>query len=112
MTFIHHTAIIDDGAVLGEHCFIWHWVHICAEAVIGNNCSFGQSVFVGNNAVIGNNVKIQNNVSVYEGVKLEKDVFIGPSVVFTNVKMPRAFIEQKKIFKPTRFRCVDPSVLI
>ena len=89
-TTIHPTAIVDDGAVLGENCRVWHWVHISGGARIGAGCSFGQNVYVGNDVAIGNNVKIQNNVSIYEGVTLEDDVFCGPSMVFTNVRTPRA----------------------
>ena len=90
MFFLHQTAVVDKGARIGRGCKIWHWSHICASAVIGDNCTIGQNVFVGPNVVIGNNVKIQNNVCVYDGVSLADDVFIGPSVVFTNVKRPRS----------------------
>lgn len=85
----HETAIVDDGAQIGNSTRVWHWVHICGGAVIGERCSLGQNVFVANNVTIGNNVKIQNNVSVYEGVVLEDNVFCGPSMVFTNVRTPR-----------------------
>ena len=71
MTFIHETAIVDEGAKLGENCRIWHWTHICGGAQIGNNCSFGQGVFISGHVVIGNNVKVQNNVSIFD---LEQDV--------------------------------------
>ncbi len=98
---IHETAIIDDGAIIGSGSRIWHWVHICGQAVIGQNCSFGQNVFVGNQVTIGNNVKIQNNVSVYDNVYLEDDVFCGPSMVFTNVYNPRAAIERKSEYRDT-----------
>ena len=98
---IHETAIIDDGAIIGSGSRIWHWVHICGQAVIGQNCSFGQNVFVGNKVTIGNNVKIQNNVSVYDNVYLEDDVFCGPSMVFTNVYNPRAAIERKSEYRDT-----------
>ena len=98
---IHETAIVDDGATIGSDTRIWHWVHICGGAKIGSGCSLGQNVFVGRNVIIGNNVKIQNNVSVYEGVKLEDDVFCGPSVVFTNVINPRSEIERKNEFQRT-----------
>ena len=101
---IHETAIIDKGAQLGERCRVWHWVHICSSAKIGNDCSFGQNVFVGNDVQIGNNVKIQNNVSVYDGVLLEDDVFCGPSMVFTNVYNPRSAIVRKTEYKPTIVR--------
>ena len=78
----HDTAIIDDGAQIGKNSRVWHWVHICAQATIGEGCSFGQNVFVGNKVIIGNNVKVQNNVSIYDNVHLEDDVFCGPSMVF------------------------------
>ena len=86
---IHPTAIVDDGAQIGEGSSVWHWVHISGGAKIGRDCSFGQNVFVGNRVLIGNNCKIQNNVSVYDNVTLEDDVFCGPSMVFTNVYNPR-----------------------
>ena len=98
---IHNTAIIDDGANLGEGCRVWHWVHICGGATIGDRCSFGQNVFIGNDVEIGNNVKIQNNVSVYDRVCLEDDVFCGPSMVFTNVYNPRSAIARKDEYRPT-----------
>lgn len=99
---IHETAIVDKGAKIGEKTRIWQWVHVCGNAVIGNNCSLGQNVFVGNNVVIGNNVKIQNNVSVYDNVFLEDDVFCGPSMVFTNVYNPRSAINRKNEYRDTR----------
>lgn len=98
---IHSTAVIDDGARVGSDTFIWHFCHVMPSAVIGSSCILGQNVFVDNNVKIGNGVKIQNNVSVYNGVILEDAVFIGPSVVFTNVINPRSFIERKHEFKPT-----------
>ncbi|MFM1651935.1 acyltransferase [Brevibacillus sp. B_LB10_24] len=88
--FLHESACVDPGAVIGEMTKIWHFCHVMSGAVIGSACSLGQNVFVANNVVIGNNVKIQNNVSVYEGVILEDDVFCGPSMVFTNVLTPRS----------------------
>ena len=97
----HETAIIDEGAQIGDGTRIWHWVHICSQAVIGKNCSFGQNVFVGNKVKIGNNVKIQNNVSVYDNVNIEDDVFCGPSMVFTNVINPRSAIVRKDEYKIT-----------
>lgn len=99
--FKHDTAIVDDGAQIGEATKIWHWVHISAKARIGAGCSFGQNVFVGNNVVIGNNCKVQNNVSVYDNVYLEDDVFCGPSMVFTNVMNPRAAVVRKNEYKNT-----------
>lgn len=92
---IHPTALVDEGATIGAASRIWHWVHICAGAVIGERCSFGQNVFVGNKVRIGNNVKIQNNVSVYDNVTLQDDVFCGPSMVFTNVYNPRSTVSRK-----------------
>jgi UDP-2-acetamido-3-amino-2,3-dideoxy-glucuronate N-acetyltransferase len=98
---IHPSAVVDDGAVIGEASRVWHFTHICGGAKIGHNASIGQNVFVGDNAVIGDNCKIQNNVSVYDNVTLESDVFCGPSVVFTNVYNPRAFIERKREYRDT-----------
>lgn len=101
---IHPTAIVDDGAQIGDGTRVWHWVHICGQARIGNDCSLGQNVFVGNDVKIGNNVKIQNNVSVYDAVQLEDDVFCGPSMVFTNVYNPRAQITRKDEYRKTLIR--------
>jgi len=98
---IHPTAIVDEGAKIGEGSRIWHWVHICGGAKIGRDCSFGQNVFVGNRVEIGNNVKIQNNVSVYDNVTLEDDVFCGPSMVFTNVYNPRSAVSRKDEYRNT-----------
>jgi len=103
-TTIHATAIVDDGAVLGADCRVWHWVHISAGARIGAGCSFGQNVYVGNDVRIGDNVKIQNNVSVYDAVTLEDDVFCGPSMVFTNVYNPRAAVVRKDEYRRTLVR--------
>jgi UDP-2-acetamido-3-amino-2,3-dideoxy-glucuronate N-acetyltransferase len=97
----HETAIVDEGATIGSETRIWHWVHVCSGAHIGNKCSLGQNVFVGNRVTIGNNVRIQNNVSVYDNVTLEDDVFCGPSMVFTNVYNPRAAIPRKDEFRNT-----------
>jgi UDP-2-acetamido-3-amino-2,3-dideoxy-glucuronate N-acetyltransferase len=101
---IHPSAIVDPGAVLGDGCRVWHFVHISAGARIGSGCSFGQNVYVGNDVRIGNNVKVQNNVSIYDAVELEDDVFCGPSMVFTNVYNPRAAIERKGEYRRTRVR--------
>ena len=98
---IHPTALVDEGATVGADSRIWHWVHICAGAVIGDGCSFGQNVFVGNAVQIGNNVKVQNNVSVYRGVTLDDDVFCGPSMVFTNVSTPRSHYPRREKFETT-----------
>ncbi len=97
----HETAIIDDGASIGEGTSIWHWVHISSGACIGEGCSLGQNVYVASNVVIGNNVKIQNNVSVYDNVTLEDDVFCGPSMVFTNVYNPRSAVTRKHEYRDT-----------
>jgi UDP-2-acetamido-3-amino-2,3-dideoxy-glucuronate N-acetyltransferase len=99
--FVHDSAIVDDGARIGINSKVWHWVHVCSGAQLGDNCNLGQNVFIGNNVVIGNNVKIQNNVSVYDNVTLEDGVFCGPSMVFTNVNNPRAEIEKKSEFRNT-----------
>lgn len=101
---IHPTAIVDDGASIGDGTRVWHWVHVCSTAKIGERCSLGQNVYVGNDVVIGNGVKIQNSVSVYDAVTLEDDVFCGPSMVFTNVYNPRAAIERKSEYRKTLVR--------
>ena len=98
---IHPTAIVDEGAQIGDGSRIWHWVHICGGAKIGRDCSLGQNVFVGNRVAIGNNCKIQNNVSVYDNVTLEDDVFCGPSMVFTNVYNPRSAVGRKDEYRNT-----------
>lgn len=100
-TTIHETAIVDPGAKIGAGCRIWHWVHICAGADIGENCSLGQNVFVGNKVKIGNNVKIQNNVSIYDNITIGNNVFCGPSMVFTNVYNPRSSISRKNEYRST-----------
>ncbi len=100
--FAHETAIIDDGAEIGEGSRIWHWVHVCGGAKIGKGVSLGQNVFVGNKVVIGDRCKIQNNVSVYDNVYLDEGVFCGPSMVFTNVYNPRSLIERKDQYRDTR----------
>ena len=98
---LHETAIVDDGAKIGRGSRIWHWVHVCAGARIGENVSLGQNVFIGNKVVIGDKCKIQNNVSVYDNVTLEEGVFCGPSMVFTNVYNPRSLIERKAEYRNT-----------
>ena len=103
-TGIHCTAIIDDGAQIGEDTRIWHWTHVCGGAFIGKRCSLGQNVFVGNDVQIGSNVKIQNNVSIYDAVSLEDDVFCGPSMVFTNVYNPRSAVSRKSEYRRTVVR--------
>lgn len=97
----HPSAIVDDGATIGTDTRVWHFAHVCAGARIGAGCSLGQNVFVANRVVIGAGCKIQNNVSVYDDVTLEDDVFCGPSMVFTNVVNPRAFVQRKDEYRPT-----------
>lgn len=101
---IHPSAIVDEGAQIGEGSRIWHFVHVCSGAKIGRNVSLGQNVFVGNRVVIGDTCKIQNNVSVYDNVTLEEGVFCGPSMVFTNVYNPRSLIERKSEYRDTLVR--------
>tara|TARA_Y100000768_G_C23907525_1_gene648286 strand:- start:9 stop:515 length:507 start_codon:yes stop_codon:yes gene_type:complete len=93
--FIHESSYVDDGVEIGDGTKIWHFSHIQPGSKIGQNCSIGQNVNIGNNVKIGNSVKIQNNVSVYEGVELEDYVFCGPSMVFTNIKLPRSEFPQR-----------------
>ncbi len=100
----HESAIVDDGAQIGDNCRVWHFAHVCAGAQIGEKCSLGQNVFVGNKVKIGNNCKIQNNVSIYDNVYLEDDVFCGPSMVFTNVINPRSAIERKDQYLDTKVK--------
>jgi UDP-2-acetamido-3-amino-2,3-dideoxy-glucuronate N-acetyltransferase len=98
---IHPSAIVDEGAQIGEGSRVWHFVHVCGGARIGKNVSMGQGVFVGNKVTIGDNCKIQNNVSVYDNVHLQEGVFCGPSMVFTNVYNPRSLIERKDEYRDT-----------
>ena len=93
--FLHKSSYVDENVIIGHKTKIWHFSHIQSGAVIGNNCSVGQNVNIGNDVKIGNNVKIQNNVSVYEGVEIEDYVFCGPSMVFTNIKLPRSEFPQR-----------------
>lgn len=99
--FAHETAIIDAGCSIGKGTKIWHFSHIMPDCTIGENCSFGQNVVVMPNVIIGNNVKVQNNVSIYEGVICEDDVFLGPSMVFTNVYNPRSAVSRKHEYRQT-----------
>ena len=101
MNGVHISSYVDLGAQVGEGTKIWHFCHVMGKAVIGENCNIGQNVFVANNVIIGNNCKIQNNVSLYEGLILEDDVFVGPSVVFTNIKNPRSFINRRNQYTIT-----------
>jgi UDP-2-acetamido-3-amino-2,3-dideoxy-glucuronate N-acetyltransferase len=99
--FAHETAIIDKNVAIGEGTKIWCFCHFLKNTTIGSGCVFGQNCVVGANVKIGNGVKAQNNVSIYEGVEIEDDVFLGPSMVFTNVINPRSFIERKDEFRKT-----------
>lgn len=99
---IHPTAVVDEGAVIGQGTKIWHFCHISAKSVLGDECQLGQNVFIDNDVVVGNGVKIQNNVSLYKGVMVADQCFIGPSAVFTNVINPRAAVVRKSEFKPTQ----------
>jgi UDP-2-acetamido-3-amino-2,3-dideoxy-glucuronate N-acetyltransferase len=98
---VHSSAIVDDGATIGDSSRVWHFVHVCGGARIGKGVSLGQNVFVGNKVVIGDRCKVQNNVSVYDNVTLEEGVFCGPSMVFTNVYNPRSLIERKDEYRDT-----------
>lgn len=102
--FIHPTATVDEPCFLGKGTKIWHYSHISAHCQIGEHCNFGQNVYIAPYIQIGHQVKIQNNVSIYEGVQLEDDVFCGPSVVFTNVKHPRASVSRKNEYLPTQVK--------
>ena len=107
--FAHASAIIDPDVDIGSGTRIWHFSHVLSGSSIGENCVIGQNVMIGPRVRIGAGCKIQNNVSLYEGVTLEDEVFCGPSAVFTNVLVPRAFIERKKEFRPT---CVERGATI
>ncbi len=100
----HPTAVIDDGAIVGEGTKIWHFAHICDGAVIGDRCNFGQNTMVAGGVCIGNNVKVQNNVAIYTGTKIEDDVFLGPSCVLTNVTNPRSQVVRRKLYEKTLIR--------
>lgn len=100
--FAHETAVIDEGAMIGDQSKIWHFCHVMSGAKIGQRCILGQNVMIAGNVVVGDGVKIQNNVSVYEGVLIERNAFIGPSVVFTNVSTPRSFVNRKDKFLITK----------
>lgn len=100
--FAHQTAVIDQGARIGSGSKIWHFSHIMGKAVLGENCNLGQNVFIANNVKLGNNVKVQNNVSIYEGVICEDDVFLGPSMVFTNVLNPRSGVNRRGQYLETK----------
>ncbi|MDD2279036.1 MAG: acyltransferase [Bacteroidales bacterium] len=99
--FAHETAVIDEGCKIGEGTKIWHFSHIMSGCIIGNGCNIGQNVVVSPDVVLGNNVKVQNNVSIYTGVICEDDVFLGPSMVFTNVVNPRSAVNRKNEYLKT-----------
>ena len=99
--FAHESSFVDDNVNIGDNTKVWHFSHILSGSNIGTNCSFGQNCVVGPKVSIGNGVKVQNNISIYEGVVVEDDVFLGPSMVFTNVTNPRAFIIRREEFKKT-----------
>lgn len=99
--FAHESAVIDDGCEIGEGTKIWHFSHIMPNCKIGNNCNLGQNVVVSPEVVLGNNVKVQNNVSIYTGVTCDDDVFLGPSMVFTNVINPRSAVNRKSEYLRT-----------
>lgn len=99
--YVHSSAIVDEGASIGDESKIWHFSHVMSGSVIGKGCSLGQNVFTANNVILGNNVKVQNNVSIYEGVICEDDVFLGPSMVFTNVINPRSQVSRKHEYRHT-----------
>lgn len=99
--FAHESSNIDQGCTIGTGTKIWHFSHIMPNCIIGEDCILGQNVFVASYVIIGNKVKIQNNVSLYEGVVIEDDAFLGPSVVFTNIRNPRGFIERKNEYQKT-----------
>jgi len=99
--FVHESAYVDAGATVGSGTKIWHFCHLMAGCRVGADCTVGQNVFIGEDVVVGSNVKIQNNVSLYTGLKVEDDVFLGPSMVFTNVINPRSHVSRKDEFLPT-----------
>ena len=99
--FAHESVYIDDNVLIGDNTKIWHFSHVLSGSKIGTSCSFGQNCVVGPKVTIGNGVKVQSNISIYEGVEVEDDVFLGPSMVFTNVTNPRAFIVRRDEFKKT-----------
>ena len=100
--FVHESSYVDEGAVIGQGTRVWHFCHVNRGAVIGEQCSLGQNVVVMPGTRLGNNVKVQNNVSIYEGVECEDDVFLGPSMVFTNVSNPRSHVSRKHAYERTR----------
>ncbi len=99
--YAHETAVIDEGAIIGRNTKIWHFTHIMKGCIIGENCNIGQNVVVSPEVILGNNVKVQNNVSIYTGVICEDDVFLGPSMVFTNIINPRSAIVRRDKYQKT-----------
>lgn len=100
-TYIHPTAVVDDGAAIGHNCKIWHFCHLMPDCTLGDGCSLGQNVFVAGGVHLGANCKVQNNVSLYAGLRVADDVFIGPSAVFTNVRNPRAAVNRRGVYTAT-----------
>ena len=101
---VHPSAVVDEGAEIGAGTKIWHFAHVCSDAIIGENCSFGQNTMVASGVSVGNNVKVQNNVSIYTGTVVEDDVFLGPSCVLTNVSNPRSQVSRQSLYEETRIR--------
>ena len=99
--YIHPSAVVDEGCVIGEGSKIWHFCHLMPKTILGEKCSIGQNVFIADNVTLGKNVKVQNNVSIYEGVHCEDDVFLGPSMVFTNISNPRSNVVRKGQYEKT-----------
>jgi UDP-2-acetamido-3-amino-2,3-dideoxy-glucuronate N-acetyltransferase len=99
--FAHETAVIDDGCTIGKGTRIWHFSHIMNDTILGENCNLGQNVVVSPGVILGNNVKVQNNISIYTGVICEDDVFLGPSMVFTNIVNPRSAVIRKDQYVKT-----------
>ena len=102
--FKHETAVVDEGACIGDNTKIWHFSHICPGSVIGADCVFGQNTMVANDVIIGSNVKVQNNVAIYTGTTVEDDVFLGPSCVLTNVTNPRSQVRRQSLYEKTLIR--------
>lgn len=102
--FVHETAVVDEGCAIGNGTKIWHFSHIMTKSTIGENCNIGQNVVVSPDVILGNNVKVQNNVSIYSGVTCEDDVFLGPSMVFTNITNPRSAVVRRGHYEITTVR--------
>jgi len=107
--YVHPTAVVDEDVEIGEGSRVWHFCHLQTGCRLGPDCNFGQNVYVGPGVVVGAGARVQNNVSIYPGVILEEHVFLGPSMVFTNVRTPRAAVERKDAFETTRV-CVGASI--